>query len=325
MATEKLILALRSGFQTDDWLMKEYGDLISMLERETGLKLCIYGKDSPSSVRDRVIRADIDTVLVATGGVESTFVDLEPHIARDGRSMSLIADGRNNSLAASLEILTYFANKNRSGRIVHAPTNAEIVQNLLHPTTKTEPETLLKGCKIGCVGQPSDWLIASDVDRTLLLEKYGVTVIDVPMDDLISEYSKVDSAEAEKLATAYMANIAFITEPTREDMLRSVRIYYALKHICTEHGLSALTIRCFDVINALNATSCVALSMLNDEGIVATCEGDMQSMMTMLLVRRLLDLPSFMANPSGLRAGETVLAHCTVPQTMLISCSAFAL
>jgi len=336
MSCEKLILILRSGFQKDDWLKEEYDDLIKRLESETQIKTCIYGRDSPISIKERIIKSDINIVLVATGGVESTFVELEPYIARDGKGVSLIADGRNNSLAASLEILTYLTNHNRSGRIVHAPNNAEIIKELLHPTESSvssqetkkpsdeekkekQEETVLKGCKVGCVGRPSDWLIASDVDRTVLSTKYGVEVVDVPMDMLVTRYEAVDAERVKKLTDEYMAFVAFITEPAREDISRSLRIYAALKDICTELGLSAMTIRCFDVINKLGATSCIALSMLNDEGIVAGCEGDMQSMLTMLLVRRLLQMPSFMANPSGLRAGETVLAHCTVPRTMCTS------
>jgi len=220
MASEKLILILKSSFQTEEWLREEYKELLSMLERETGLKSCIYGRDTDVSVRERIIKADIDIVLVATGGVESVFVDLEPYLARDGRPISLIADGRNNSLAAALEILTYFGNKHHSGRIVHAPTNAEIVQELLHPTSKAPAPTeavkeqegegekkkvecdmnsLLKGCKVGCFGKPSDWLIASDVDREVLSAKYGVTVVDISMERLVSKYESMDAKEVETL------------------------------------------------------------------------------------------------------------------------------
>lgn len=344
---EKTILVLRSVFQSDAWLQEEYGELMALLARETGCALCVCAPDSDAAVCARAAAADADTVLVATGGVESLFVELMPHLARDGRPLALLADGRNNSLAAALEILTYLRAHARAGRIVHAPTNPELVHSLLHPAAtadaapqEEEPEAeaeaeaesapaapsaeagVLAGCRVACVGRPSDWLVASDVDRGVLAARYGVAVVDVPLDAVVARYEGVDAARVDALVAEYMAHVAFVTEPAREDIARSLRLYAALRDLCAAERVCALTVRCFDIVGRLGATACVALSMLNDEGIVAGCEGDMQALLTMLLARRLLRAPAFMANPSRVAADATVLAHCTVPRTM---CTALAL
>ena len=345
----KTILVLRSVFQSDEWLQEEYGELLRMLKEETGCGACVCAPDSAAEVRERAAATDADTVLVATGGVESLFVELMPHLARDGRPLALLADGRNNSLAAALEILTYLTAHQRVGRIVHAPTNAELIQSLLHPdaskaeeaalpeqpsepepecptttaTTTTESiSQVLSGCRVACVGRPSDWLIASDVDREVLRSRYGVEVVDVPLETVVARYEGVAAERVEALAEAYLAHVAFVTEPARADIARSLRLYAALRDLCAAERVCALTVRCFDLVARLGATACVALSMLNDEGVVAGCEGDMQALLTMLLARRLLRAPAFMANPSRAAARATVLAHCTVPRSM---CTALAL
>ncbi len=97
-------------------------------------------------------------------------------------------------------------------------------------------------------------------------------------------------------------------------MLKAMKIYQAVKRIVEEEKLSALTLSCFKLIEMTGATGCLALSLLNDEGIIAGCEGDLQSVFTMLVVKTLTGKSAFMANPSMInaRTNEIVLAHCTV-------------
>ena len=54
--------------------------------------------------------------------------------------------------------------------------------------------------------------------------------------------------------------------------------------------------------------------MLNDEGILAGCEGDLQSIFTLLAAKALTGKVGFMANPSMIntRTNELILAHCTI-------------
>ena len=75
--------------------------------------------------------------MIATGGVENLFkrlwsaIDVEMMCApARPKTVTMIADGRNNSLAAALEILTYLGNNGMEGRIVHG-TNEEIVSTIL--------------------------------------------------------------------------------------------------------------------------------------------------------------------------------------------------
>jgi L-fucose isomerase-like protein len=107
-----------------------------------------------------------------------------------------------------------------------------------------------------------------------------------------------------------------IKEPSDTDMLEAAKAYLAIKRICQEESLDAMTIRCFDIVKACGTTSCMALALLNDEGIVAGCEGDMQTLMSMYLAKRLCGEVAFMANPSQLTDKTSMLAHCTIPLTM---------
>ena len=93
-----------------------------------------------------------------------------------------------------------------------------------------------------------------------------------------------------------------------------MRLYRAIKRICKEEKLSAVTVSCFKLIERTGTTGCLALAMLNDEGIIAGCEGDLQSVFTLLVAKALTGKVGFMANPSMINArnNEIILAHCTI-------------
>ena len=285
---------LRSSFQTDEFVWNEYAELIDRLKNELQAEIQINSNELSNYV------------MIATGGVENLFKTLFT-----GKGpVNLIADGRNNSLAAALEILTWLEEQNAEGRILHG-TNNEIVSAL----AETVYTPSLQG-RIGLFGEPSDWLIASGVDRNYLLEHFGVETIDIDLQRLIDGIKAVSQTEAVKVAQTIVKRSLDTIEPSCADMVEAAKAYIAIKKICQEELLDAMTIRCFDIVNACGTTSCLALALLNDEGIVAGCEGDMQTLMSMFLVKRLCGAEAFMANPSQLTDTTSMLAHCTIPLKM---------
>ena len=311
------ILILRSSFQTDDFVRNEYAELIQRLKQKCHAEINIIGDESVETRLIASLQTLPDAFMIATGGVENLFkriwetIDVEmtcsPHRPKN---VTMIADGRNNSLAAALEILTYLGNNGMEGRIVHG-TNDEIVSTLV----ETYGRTSLQG-RIGLFGQPSDWLIASGVDRDFLRQRYGIETIDIDLKRVEDGIKNASKDEAEKIAQDMLKRAKTVREPSSADMIEAAKAYLAIKHICQEERLDAMTIRCFDIVKTCSTTSCLALALLNDKGIVAGCEGDMQTLLSMFLAKRLCGEAAFMANPSQLTDETSMLAHCTIPLTM---------
>lgn len=289
-------LILRSSFQTDDFVRTEYADLLGLLKNKCNAEITILGDESVETFPETSLN-NVDFVMVATGGVENMFKTIWS--TGSLKTTTLIADGRNNSLAASLEILSFLTENGQEGRILHG-TNDEIINDIV----ETFPETshfatslhanLFSGTRIGIFGNPSDWLISSGVNYDYIRERYGIETVFIDLKRLVDE----------------------IGTSAKTDMLAADKTYSAIKKICQEERLDAMTIRCFDIVKSCNTTSCLALARLNDEGIVAGCEGDMQTLMTMLLAKKLCNEPAFMANPSILTDTTSMFAHCTVPLSM---------
>ena len=331
---------LRSSFQTDDFIWNEYAELIDRLKTDFQAEIQVIGDENVKSLRATSLP---DAVMIATGGVENLFKTLFSVETRQGASLpqmvTLIADGRNNSLAAALEILTWLEGQGVEGRIVH---DLYDLRHSLAPRHCEEPgdeaiqldpnqgssgwiasakglamtDVSLRGLRIGVFGKPSDWLIASGVDRDYLLEHFGVETVDIDLQRVVDGIKAVPPTEAAKVAQAIVKRSTDTIEPSCADMVEAAKAYLAIKKICQEERLHAMTIRCFDIVKTCSTTSCLALALLNDEGIVAGCEGDMQTLMSMLLVKRLCGAEAFMANPSQLTSQTSMLAHCTIPLNM---------
>ena len=108
-------------------------------------------------------------VLVGSGGVEEM---VKADIDRLPPYVVLIADGLKNSLAASLEILSWMRQAGRHGRVLHGP-NDFIMRGIDDYATAHNAISKLSGKRVGVIGKPSGWLIASNVDYQAMRERWG--------------------------------------------------------------------------------------------------------------------------------------------------------
>ena len=252
----------------------------------------------------------LDLIFVRTGGTEGIFKQLFPELqAKSGRPFYLLTSGKSNSLAASMEILSYLRQNDLKGEIIHGSPNY-ISKRISLLAQVGEAQERLKGCRLGVVGEPSDWLIASRADKEAVKARLGISLIDIPMQELLEVIDTTPIRDVSEQAP---------TDAIRQALPVANQIYDALKVIVERHQLQGLTIRCFDLLTAVHNTGCLALARLNAEGIVAGCEGDVPAMLTMKIAQTLLGVSGFQANPASINpvTGEMLFAHCTIPFNMV--------
>lgn len=264
---------------------------------------------------DKPLPEGATMVLVGSGGVEEMVKahidDLPPYVV-------LIADGLKNSLAASLEILSWMRLNDRHGRVLHGPTSF-IMQGIADYATAHDAISKLQGKRVGVIGKPSGWLIASNVDYTAMHERWGVEMVDVPLDEVVKGYEAIPDSEIQDVTDKFINKAMGMKEPSRDEVVKAMRLYRSVKGIVERYRLDAFTLNCFDLIPTTHTTGCVALALLNQEGIPAGCEGDEQTLLTMLAVQAATGEMTFMANPSKIldnAAHEMVFAHCTIAPAM---------
>lgn len=254
-----------------------------------------------------------NVIFIETGGSEQHFIKMEKDLPRP---IILISDCLNNSLPACLEIKSFLSN-NKEDCILLFGKEKEIASAIVEISKIEIAKRFISGANLGVIGKPSDWLIASIVDYEEAKKIYNVNLIDITSKELKMEIDKgllesiPNQAKYEKLAQ------------NNEVLTGALAIYSGLKRIIERYKLKGFTLRCFDLIEEYKNTACLALAMLNDEGIIATCEGDVPSMLSMLIIKACTDKVSFQANPSRITFGdkensdnEVLFAHCTLPLSM---------
>lgn len=259
---------------------------------------------------DKLSRDDFKIIFIATGGVERLVIQ---HFESLPRPAILLADGMQNSLAAALEISSWLRGRGMKNEILHGELSF-IIQRIHTLYSNFRAQRSLFGRRIGVIGTPSSWLVASNVDYLLAKRRWGIEYMDIPLERIYEYYRRITDDEVGASCAAVASQALACREVTPEDLIKAVRLYRAIKKICEEDKLDALTLSCFKLIEQIDTTGCLALSLLNDEGIIAGCEGDLQSVFTLLATRTLTNKGGFMANPSTIntRTNELVLAHCTV-------------
>ena len=264
---------------------------------------------------DGIMPEGATMVLVGSGGVEEM---VKANIDRLPPYVVLIADGLKNSLAASLELLSWMRLNDRHGRVLHGPISF-IMQGIDDYAAAHEALAKLHGKRVGVIGKPSGWLIASNVDYAAMRERWGIEMVDVPLNEVVEGYEAVTDDEVQDITDQFINKAVGIKEPSRDEVVKAMRLYRSVKGIVERYRLDAFTLNCFDLIPTTRTTGCVALALLNQEGIPAGCEGDEQTLLTMLAVQAATGEMTFMANPSKIldnAAHEMVFAHCTIAPAM---------
>ena len=266
---------------------------------------------------------ELSLIFVRTGGTEGLFKELLPTLQGLSRQpILLLTSGKSNSLAASMEILSYLRQEGLRGEILHG--SPSYIRSRIEALSKVEEaRRFLEYKTLGIVGHPSDWLISSGFDRDVILDKLGISLQYIPMEELLEEYSSLKDEVAESWNEVVGRSGAEgpLSTPVKQALPGAYRLYKALQTLVTDYGLSGLTIRCFDLLTSIHNTGCLALARLNSEGYVAGCEGDVPAMLSMMIGRAVSGVSGFQANPSSIdpETGEIVFSHCTVPLDMVSS------
>ena len=262
-------------------------------------------------------------VLVETGGTERTIMDLWRRRLETAAKapMVLVAHSGANSLPASLEALARLRQDGHKGRILclTGPEDEDGLAGVRAAVRDVDAWRQLRQSRIGVVGSPSGWLVASNPDPAIVRTTWGPYVVPVGPDQLTEAIRAAAGDEAGSREESIASGAAEVREPEPADVTMAESVSAAVQHIAAQHGLKGVALRCFDLVEQPGTTGCVALSRLADRGIAAGCEGDVVSTVAMLWVRLLLDEVSWMANLSAVDpAGNSlVLAHCTVPRSMV--------
>ncbi len=170
----------------------------------------------------------------------------------------------------------------------------------------------LRNARVAQIGKLADGHINHMVNEREIYKNLGVDVLrDYEIEDII----KMGEEIPEKAVNQEMENIKSckISRVSRDKVIDSIKMYLAVKEICVKEDYKAVAFSCWPKLMPVKEmVGCLVNSRLNSAGIVAGCEADILSTISMMVLRSLtgkvvalMDLPKFDEKDNSL-----LLWHC---------------
>jgi len=154
----------------------------------------------------------------------------------------------------------------------------------------------------------------------VVARKLGVQLEVVPRKKLMGRYNGLTDAEHVK-ATALARQL--ITEaqqggrprPNYAEIEEAARFFLAMRAMIAECKACAATIACRDFRTEKLLVPCVALTLLQEHGIPACCQVDIDAVLTMVLFKWAIGLVSFMGGAEA-EDDRLKVSHCVLSRKM---------
>ena len=157
----------------------------------------------------------------------------------------------------------------------------------------------------------------------IALQKYGITVESFDLSELIFKVQNMaDDAPGMAEKIEYLKGYSNFSNVPIANMLALAKISLVIDGYIKDYHLDAITLRCWNEMETvLRVCPCVLLSELNDRGIVASCEIDLCSAITMRAMNLASLKPTTVLdwnNNYGDDENKVILFHCgPVPHTLM--------
>ena len=176
---------------------------------------------------------------------------------------------------------------------------------------------VVKGMKrfnIGCIGARTTAFKTVRFDE-VALQRYGINVESFDLSELIFKVRKMENENPRVLSKIeHLKNYTNFSLVPNTSMLTLAKISVVIDEYIEEYHLDAIALRCWNEMETiLRVCPCVLLSELNDRGIVASCEIDLCSAITMRAMNLASGQPTACLdwnNNYGTDENKVILFHC---------------
>lgn len=197
--------------------------------------------------------------------------------------------------------------------VVH-PLSPAFAQNLRDFAAVCRVVNGMKRFSLGCIGARTTAFKTTRFDE-IALQKHGITVESLDLSELFFKVQNITDDDpkvaAKKERLERYTDFTKVPE-TNKNTLAKVSV--VIDDYIDEYHLDALALRCWNEMEqVLRICPCVLLSELNDRGIVASCEIDMCSAITMRAMALASEEPTAVLdwnNNYGSAEDKVILFHC---------------
>lgn len=141
------------------------------------------------------------------------------------------------------------------------------------------------------------------------------SIVDViSIDKLTSAMSNINKDLVEHFLGVY-DKIEF--KISRDKLIEVAKFYTAVRLLVEEKKYQAVAIDCFPYLLRYDVTPCLALALMNSEGLIVACEGDLSSLILMIISKSITGTSGWIANSVSFEGIRGYFAHCTINLGMI--------
>ncbi len=159
-------------------------------------------------------------------------------------------------------------------------------------------------------------------DLDYLKNSFGLNIEAVSFDDFfakmdeIAKDDKITSKLSEK--SIQMIEDAQQVNMNEKTLIYDLQFYYTIMQFMKDKGYNAFSVRCFELCASKipwdkGFVPCSALSILKDQGIAASCEGDLNALLALMVLMYISNQAGYMGNPVIDKENNLIKLHHDVP------------
>ncbi|HDI74395.1 MAG TPA: hypothetical protein ENF55_00415 [Thermoprotei archaeon] len=195
--------------------------------------------------------------------------------------------------------------------IVGMPDEIDTIDKVYTICLASSVARRIREARIGLVGYASMGMYTAMFDPFSLRKVFGIDVAHIDTSEVFKEVDRVKEDEIMSVIDSWLRKYFIESDVSREDLVKAAKIYIALKNLVKKYKLSSLTVKCqYEFSKDLGFVPCVPLSVLADEGVVSSCEGDIPLTLTMLILHYLTNQPIYYGDLVDIRGNKVYLSSC---------------
>jgi len=237
----------------------------------------------------KMMDTDVLLICIATWSEDHHLLDLLSYIDKPVilRAFPAFDTG---SLCCAHQIGAVFTDIGKTYEFVYGePDNLKCAEKTKSIATAYALVNCMSKVRVGAIGGRVKGMTEIAYDEFSIKKKLGARVVNIDEKEMTEKVEALTDEEAERLLEDKHKEL----KPckilsSKPSMLESIKYYHALKSLVNEYALEALSVKCY---TTYMGKVCLGYSLLAEEGIVSSCEGDVTSALTMKILYELSEKP----------------------------------
>lgn len=169
----------------------------------------------------------------------------------------------------------------------------------------------LRRSRLGLVGYSAMAIYPGTFDHALMRAKVGPEIVQIDNYELILAADKCPAKKCDEVIRR-IRSLADVVDDVNADMLnKAASLYLGLRELIERYDLDGINVKCQTELSQMyGCIACVPTSLLADDGICTSCEGDVPLMVTMDILERLCSKTATYGDVLDIRDGQLYLSSC---------------